>query len=77
MMVLTDNFAVFAADVDAAVVLYMCMENISVNSCFVQNCFQPSCNGISCHRLMWLLVAYQQLSVVASKGLRFFQVKNS
>jgi hypothetical protein len=23
---------------------------------------------------MWLLVAYQQLSVVASKGLRFFQV---
>jgi hypothetical protein len=39
----------------------MCMKNISVNSCFVQNCFQPSCTGISSHRLMWLLVAYQQV----------------
>jgi hypothetical protein len=73
MMVLTDNFAVFAADVDASCSGTMCMENISVNSCFVQNCFQPPCIGINCHRLMWLLVAYQQLSVVASKGLRFCQ----
>jgi hypothetical protein len=75
MMVLSDNFVVFAADVDAALVL--CAWKILVlilGLSRIRTIFMPPCNGISCHRLMWLLVAYQQLSVVASKGFRFCQV---